>query len=106
MHSRSEMVLHYGNRSFMPKQSDENLTLYAGYHELFVKMLTGKTLCVPFSSDYSIGDLKQAIDDREGIPPTKQRLIYAGKQLEDMRKLLGVFSSNPYYNLSDGAIRL
>ena len=55
--------------------------------QVFVKSLTGKTVAIEMEHAGTVAELKRKVHVKEGIAVDQQRLVYAGKQLEDERTI-------------------
>ena len=68
--------------------------------QIFVKTISGKTITLEVELTDRIQDVKAKVQDKEGIPPEQQRLMFAGKEFRDSNTL------EDYSIFSDSTIHL
>ena len=65
--------------------------------QIKVKTLTGKEIEIDIETDDTISRIKERVEEKEGIPPPQQRLIFGGKQMQDDKKACE-------YNIEGGSV--
>ncbi|KAI8641194.1 NEDD8-like protein [Parasitella parasitica] len=65
--------------------------------QIKVRTLTGKEIEIDIEANENISRIKQLVEEKEGIPPPQQRLIFSGKQMEDNK-------TTAQYNIEGGSV--
>ncbi|MEO7306881.1 MAG: ubiquitin-like protein [Ferruginibacter sp.] len=81
------LLLSINTMAFTRKLINTSIGLNILFDTVYIKTLTGKTIKIKVEPNDSIISIKRKIQDKEAILPGNQRLIYAGKQLEDEKTL-------------------
>ena len=62
-----------------------------------VKTLTGKEIEIDIEAADKVQRIKERVEEKEGIPPAQQRLIFGGKQMSDEK-------TAAEYNIEGGSV--
>ena len=81
----------------MPLSSSSHSLVSRRRAQIKVKTLTGKEIEIDIESDDTIARIKERVEEKEGIPPPQQRLIFGGKQMADDKKA-------SEYNIEGGSV--
>eukprot|EP00308_Calcidiscus_leptoporus_P003341 CAMPEP_0119362214 /NCGR_PEP_ID=MMETSP1334-20130426/9337_1 /TAXON_ID=127549 /ORGANISM="Calcidiscus leptoporus, Strain RCC1130" /LENGTH=97 /DNA_ID=CAMNT_0007377395 /DNA_START=96 /DNA_END=389 /DNA_ORIENTATION=+ len=71
--------------------------IFSAQMQVKVKTLTGKEIEIDIETDDTIARIKERVEEKEGIPPPQQRLIFGGKQMTDDKKA-------SEYNIEGGSV--
>jgi len=71
-----------------PTTKPTTTTPAPGDFQVFIKTINGRTIAVSLGEDSTVEKLKEAMQEKEGVEVSQQRLIFGGKDLSDNKKLV------------------